>query len=1180
MNLRLTRSAQRVLRMIASPLLSGVRRAVWVCALCALGCLAAFAQQDTGGLVVSVRDPNGALVPGAKVVVTNVDTNQTVEGVTTPTTGHLIVSPLRPGRYQASVEKEGFKTAISEAVSVGAQQIPQVVIKLELGSVTQSVNVTAAATVLQTVDSSKNVVLSGALKNDLPISDRNYNQLSLLTVGVTEATPVAGRAFAGAAFSAAGIKTTQTRYQLDGVDNTNYNQNEQDGRNFMVIPDPDSIAEFTVQTNSYSAEFGGGGGASVTVITKGGGNQLHGSAYEYRQGSDVNANDFFNNAKGRPISPYRYDQYGGTLGGPIYLPKVYDGRNRSFFFVDYERLPWRTNGGQATAVLPTASMVAGNFSGLGVPIYDPATGLEYPNDTIPGPAASCPSGWTTCTKMSAISQKIAGAIPAPNTAGATNYYKPGGVPNRISEYRFAVRGDQKIGAHDQSFFRYQRSYLTQPSISVFTGTILSTDSNLIQNGNGFVFNETHTFSPGLVNVARYGQTREDRNTLNSLAGQNINSQVGINGIPIQAGETGGLAGITFASGGLSQLGGAGVGRSISGVHEASDVATWAHGRHLMKIGYDYRRIQFRSDSGGLSPNGQFFFDGHYTALGTSKGQPFADFLLDRPYAVRISNLLSNDYRRRGHAAFFQDSFQVSSRFTANLGLRWEYVTPVFWPGGVGSALNVFTRVLQLPNYQGPLPASINRQVAAGIFSLNRNADKYYNQPVHPWNFGPRIGLAYKLGDRTVLRAGYALFFGAEDIGLWAQPSVGFSVPSQIESNYSPVNSLPTSINPVTFATGMPSGALSLDNATASTIFALDPVMPVPYYNNWNATIQRQLPHNVSAELSYVGSTGTNIYGQMDYNAPTPSPNPVTNYAARQLFPAVDTSGNLIPGGQVQMQMAGLMSHYHGMGIQIQKRAGNVNFLTSYTWSHEIDNWCASGNSYGNNGRPFVPFKPYVIHNYLNKANGDLDVRHRWVSAFVLNAPFGRGQRWGSNVNRVVNQVIAGWQVSGILTFESGQWFTVNENFDTQNINGRTFCGNCRQRPDFVAGQNPNSGPRKVSPTDNTVKWWNISAFQPAGPGLEGNEGRNTMLGDGLFNLNGAISKDFPIRESVRLKFRTEFYNLTNTPSFLPSFAPGSTSPSSLYLLNVSDAAKLNSVFGTMQADRGARVVQFSLRLDF
>ena len=264
MGISVMRSENRFASMVTSPLLSGVRRAVWVCAMCGFGCLAMFAQQDMGGLNVGVRDPNGEVVPGAKVVVTNADTNQTVIGAT-PATGDLIVSPLRPGRYTATVEMSGFKTATSEIVSVGAQQIPQVVIKLEIGKVSQTVSVTAAATVLQTVDASKGVAISGALKNDLPILDRDYNQLSLLTVGVTESTPE-GLAFSGAAFSAAGQKTTQTRYQLDGIDNTNYDQNEDNGRDFMIIPDPDSIAEFSVQTNAYSAEFGGGGAAFGAII--------------------------------------------------------------------------------------------------------------------------------------------------------------------------------------------------------------------------------------------------------------------------------------------------------------------------------------------------------------------------------------------------------------------------------------------------------------------------------------------------------------------------------------------------------------------------------------------------------------------------------------------------------------------------------------------------------------------------------------------------------------------------------------------------------------------------------------------------------------------------------------------------------------------------------------------------
>ena len=261
-----------------------------------------FAQQDAGGLVVSVRDPNGAIVQGAKVVVTNVDTNQAMEG-TTIDTGDYTASPLRPGRYKATVQQAGFQTAISEPVNVGAQQIPRVEIKLAVGSLSESVTVAASVTALQTVDVSKQTTISGTLKNELPVLDRDYNQLSKLTVGVTAGTPNNARDRFGAGFSASGIKTTQTRYTLDGTDNTSYNQNLQSGRTFAIIPSMDSIAEFTVQTNAFSAEFGGGGGAAVTVVTKGGTNQLHGSLFEYRQGSDVNANSFFNNARSCPSAP-------------------------------------------------------------------------------------------------------------------------------------------------------------------------------------------------------------------------------------------------------------------------------------------------------------------------------------------------------------------------------------------------------------------------------------------------------------------------------------------------------------------------------------------------------------------------------------------------------------------------------------------------------------------------------------------------------------------------------------------------------------------------------------------------------------------------------------------------------------------------------------------------------------
>ncbi|MBI1789497.1 MAG: TonB-dependent receptor [Acidobacteria bacterium] len=1118
-------------------------------------CFALHAQQDTGGLQVGVRDPKGAIVPGARVTVTNADTGAVVRGVTGDT-GDFTASPLQPGRYRASVQQDGFQTAVSEVVPVGAQQIPRLQITLVVGSLSESVTVTATAALLQTVDVSKAHTVSGTIKDELPISDRNFNQLSKLMVGVTASTPNQGRDRFGGGFSVSGIKTTQTRFTLDGIDNNSYNQDIESGRTFAIAPSMDSIAEFTVSTNSFSAEFGGGGGAAVTVITKGGGNRLHGSLFEYRQGSDVNANSFFNNARKVKLSPYRYDQYGGAGGGPVYLPKVYDGRNRSFFFVNYERQPRRSPGSFIGQTIAPPQQISGDFTGSPV-IYDPNSGAPFAGNRVPS------------SRIDPVAQKIAAAIPQPNTLGNLNYFV--GVPNESKEYRFAVRGDQKLGAHDQLFGRFQVSRQTVPQLSPFTGSILSTDSDLVQDARGYVFNQTHTFSPSLINVARYGRTEENRITSLALAGQDTNSQIGLKGIPIQGnGLTGGLTKITFSNA-LSPLGGAGPGQGYNEVNQFSDNATWNRGRHLVKMGYEYRRIQFLRFTGGLSPTGEFFFDGHYTGGTGSAGEPFADFLLGEPNRVRFGNLITNDYRRRSHAAFAQDAFQFSPRLTLNIGLRWEYVTPVFEDGGRGSALNVFTRVLQFPGYQGPIPAALQRQVDKGILSLDRKASKYYNLPPQKKSFGPRLGFAYKLDGRTVVRGGYGLYYGAEDIGLWAQPSVGFSVPNQVESNYNPADRRPSSRNPVNFRTGIPADALS--NPTGTTIFALDPTLRTPYFQHWNLTLQRELRKNFSAELSYLGSKSTNVYGQLDYNLPSLTTDPSIPYAARQRFPSVDPSGALIPGSDIQEQIASNQGRYHGLGFRVEKREGNVNLVSSYTFSHGIDNIAASGLSYGNNGRPSYP-----EFQALNKSNGDLDVRHRWASGFVLQAPFGRGQRFASQVHPVVSHLISGWQLSGILTVESGQWFTPSQEFDTGNNGNRSFCGNCRTRPDYVPGQNPNTGPRKVDPTDVKVKWFNVGAFQAAANGTIGNVGRNTVHGPGFGNFDAAMAKNFRLAESARLKFQAEFYNFSNSVNFLADNP--TSSPNSFRMRNRTPDQNVNTPFGAMLADRGGRVLQFSLRLDF
>ncbi len=1105
----------------------------------------AFPQQDAGGLLVSVVDPGGATVPGAKVTVRNVSTNAEVSGASNGL-GVWTASPLRPGDYQVTVEKEGFRKAVSETVQVGVQQTPRVVVSLTIGSVSESVTVAAEATTLQTVDVSKGQLISGEIKNELPLSDRNYGTLAKLAVGVASVTPSVRDGSGSGAFTANGIRQYQNNYVLDGTDNNLYDQNVNEGRTFAIAPSLDSIAEFKVQTNAFSAEFGRGGGATVNVVTKSGANSLHGSFYEYRQGSDVNANSFFNNAKKIPISPYHFNQYGATIGGPAYLPKVYDGRDKSFFFFDFEKQPRRAPGQLVLGAVPTAAQAAGDFSG-GKTIYDPTTGQPFPNNRIP--------------VTDPVAAKIAAAIPKPNTTGTNNYFA--NVPNKSDDYRVAVRGDQKLTSRDQIFGRFQVSHLNSPAPSLFTSSILSADSTITTDAKGVVVNNTHTFSPSLVNETRFGWMRLDWRQVPSLAGQDINSQVGIKGVPLQGGGiTGGLASIQFSSN-LSAYGGVNVEEDLSEVFQGSDTATWIHGRHLVKFGWEYRHISFLSTASSFAPEGQFQFDGHYTAGTGSTGEPFADFLLGQPNNARISAVHTNDYQRRAHGLFVQDAFKLSARLTLNFGLRYDYVTPVFEAYNHGSALNVFARVLNIPGYTGTFPDSVQRQIGKGLFSVNTNASKYWNLNVPNKNFGPRFGFAYSLDQKTVVRGGYGLYYGMEELGGWGEPSMGFSTPFLAQASFSPADQRPATRNPVTFGTGFPASALT--NPTGTTIYAMDPGLRAPYFQQWNLTVQREIIKNLSTELSYIGSKTTAAFSVLDYNMPSLTTDPSIPFAVRQPFPDVDASGQLVPGSAIQGLTNPGMGKYHGLGFKAEKRVGATSFVSSYTFSHAIDNVTNFGLSVGNNGRAGYP-----TYEKLQKSNSDNDVRHRWTNGFVFQLPFGKGQRFARTASRWTDLLIGGWQTSGIFTVESGQWFAPSQDVDSGNINGTAYCGNCRQRPDIVPGQNPNAGPRKVDPNDPNVHWFNANAFTKAANGTIGNSGRNIIEGPGLGQIDGSISKTFHVTEKSRFQFRTEFYNMTNSSNFI--FGAGSTSPVALRFPR--------ATFGNIQGDRGGRVIQFGLRFDY
>lgn len=1127
----------------------------WVlCALLLAG-VRVYSQQDSGGILVAVTDTSGATVNGAAVTVTNNGTQAQLHGSTNDI-GTWAANPLPPGDYRVNVTSPGFRMAVVEHVIVEIQQSTRVPVSLTLGNVQDSVVVSAEPLALQTEDVTVGQTISGVLKDELPVSDRDFNRLAVLTVGVNYSTPSGPRDTASGGFSANGISQYQNNYILDGTDNNSYDQNINEGRTFAIEPSLDAIAEFKVETNAYSAEFGRDGGAVINVITKSGSNQFHGSGYEFFQTSDFNTNDYFNNAQSIPKTDYTKNIFGAAAGGPVWLPRLYNGRDRTFFFADFERQPYRSPGTVNRGLIPTQAEASGNFAG-DAPIYNPQTNQQFTDNAI------------SSNQINSVAQKIAAAIPVPNlpNTGTANYFHDG--PVNDDDNRVAVRIDRRFSPNNTLFGRYQYQHQSEPQVGLFSGGILTGDVSNTADAQGVVGGWTHIFGPHLTNDARIGWTRLNWITAPVNGGQNINQQVGISGVPLQGGLAGGLATISFVNSALSGFGGAYSEQDLNGTYQGEDTATWERGHHTIKLGGMYRWVFFKSSASSFAPNGEFDFDGHYTAHYTNgvadpgTGSAFADFLLDLPELARISAIHTNDYQRRAYSLFAQDSWQLTTRLTLDIGLRWDYVTPVWEEHNHGAILVPATHVLNIPHYSGTFPSATAAQIAKGIITVNNNANRYFGvQPDHH-DFGPRIGFSYLVTPATVLRAGYGLYYGPEQLGPYGEPSPGFSTPFLLQDSFQITSSDPTAINAVTMSTGFPSYALT--NPGDPTLFAAALNLRTPYFQQWNATAQRQLSTNSVLDVSYIGSKTTAMFTNQDWNLPTAEVDNSIPYALRQPFPSVDANGNLTTGAAIQGPSNQGLGTYNALGIKYQGRFQNrLSMISAFTWSHDIDDITNSGLSVGNNGRASYPNQQLT----LQRGNSDWDIAVRWVTGFQYDLPLGRGRRFGGNMSRLADAFLGGWQTGGILTVESGPWYTVNQNYDSAH-NG-FICGNCRQRPDAVAGQDANHGPRKVDPNNSAVHWFNVNAFTIATNGTVGDLRRNTVLGPAYRNYDATLGKVFDLGESRDFQIRMEAYNSTNTTNFLTT--SGGTSPSGFSLGN--------SNFGDVTADRGGRTVQLVGRFTF
>jgi len=1158
----------------------------------ALSCVSSWAQKDTGVIAGTVKDASGGVVAGARVRVVDVDRGTEFD-TSTEANGEYVAGPLKVGRYTITVEKAGFKSAVAGPVQLDVQGRIEADVKLEVGQVSQKVEVTVQNPLLETETSTMGEVMDKTRIETLPLNGRNFAQLAQLGAGVVPSEP-GSRISGNYGFSVDGARSLQNNFLLDGIDNNSNLGDAFNEASYVIQPPVDAIEEFKVQTNDYSAEFGRGNGAILNAVIKSGTNAFHGDVFEYFRNDVLDASPFFI-VNQKPA--YKQNQFGGTIGGPIK-------KDKTFLFADYEGFRLR-QGIPQTATIPDQSMVNGDFSELltNTPAMaiDPNSGnptgavaLDCSGNqtfvgeifnarqtqvvpvTLANPSGLCgtpigvgaggvPTNIFPTGSTDPLASRLAALIPAPNSNNpAFNYIA---VPVR-SENRnnFDVRIDHTISNKDSLFGRF--SYEKQPSF------IPSPFQNVLDGGGFFdgnedfsyrsvALSETHVIDSTHVNEFRFGYNRINAHRYQNNFDENVSANLDFPGVPFQPGTfNGGLPALTFSDGSAPQLGSSGYLPSIEkqNSYVITDNFTWVKGRHSIKVGTELRFEQFTlfqpSASRGTADFSTGFTDN--PAAPGSGGNGFATFLLGISDGGSIVNLHNVDYHRQIYAGFIQDDFKASSRLTLNLGLRYEYYSPVKAAGNEQANFNFACGCLIVPTGQ---TAELTPTLATQI-SIDRTGSTGLVSPDYH-NFAPRVGLAYKISDKLVLRTSYGIFYGGQENGPYSNPSPGFNPPFFVTQSFNQP-CLTNSANPGpppqidcsipgfnSLQQGFP--ANSLVDPNTPLLFSISPNITTPFMQQWFLGFQYELPSNMVAQVSYVGSHGANLFGMFNGNQAVPTADPNSPTAGRRPDPNIDTG--------IETLRSNLFSNYNGLQLRLEKRFSNgLQFSAAYTYSHALDDASSASLGSQNQGDFRLQTAPY-----LEYGNADFDVRHRFVVNFVYNLPFGNGQHFGSNLTGVANQLVANWQVTGIVSAQTGNWFTATDdvvNISNSDCGGEVF--NCA-RPNVVG--NPNGAHCEAGTLFNTC------AFVPNGElGTFGDAGRNIIRGPGLQNWDLSFIKQFPVKEQMHFEFRAEFFNIWNHPNL--QFADPTTTNENF------STERGASQFGFATASLAPRLVQFALKFYF
>ena len=1120
-----------------------------------------WSQSYTGSIRGTISDNTRAAVPGAKITVTDADRNVEYSTITDGS-GRYIFPTLPAARYVLAVQAPGFDKATQAPFQLEVQQQATIDIELRVGAVTTSVEVQGAAPLLNTTSAALGQVIENRLLMTIPISSRSPLDL------IAEAPGVVRTGSNGTDFVSSGVRNNASEVLMDGSPLTGIEQNG-GVTDPKYVPTLDVVEEFKIQTNFFSAEFGNTGGTVINMVSKSGTNEVHGVGYYFRRDNALNANNWFSNARNSPLADSKRDNFGATVGGPVVLPRIYNGKNRTFFFGDYDRIQQQSATTSLSSV-PTAQQLAGDFSdtrlanGNLVPLFDPYSTYKDANgNTMRNPI---PGNLIPLSRQNPITLNFIKYFPTPNLPGnaftrANNWFGQGSTPSTGN--KADVKIDHNFSEKQRLSARYSANW-TSSGVANLVGNVSFNGNPGTERDQNFIMDYTRTQNPTTVITLRAGVLR-----VKSLRDP-LSTGFDATSLGLPAYMTSGTGTKAFPQFSASPYRSMGAG-GYAIIHRYEDVyqymgsLTKIMGGHTMKTGAEFRKLHENYYQPN-TPNGAFSFSRNTTVQNpvvssSTQGDALASALLGWGSGGQVSI----DYPTCQSAGYFgtyiNDDWRISRKLTLNLGLRYDFDIP---------RTDRFDRINWM-DLSAPSPiadvASLKAVFPHGLNGLMKFADADHRTPYEgDWdNVQPRIGFAYALDNKTSIRGAYGLFYVVSRHTIKGEVGTAYgftdsSIPWSLDSGLTQY---------ATFANPWPAGLTYPPGRNASFFLGMGAGTPLPYdqnpqYQQWTFSIQREVPGHGVVEINYAGTKGTHLYfGSGDVvsalnvlypmywglgrgtsgtglNAQVPNPfyGIITNPVATSFNqPTIQLRRLLTPypeyssvGGYRASRNIG-NSIYHALQLKYEKRfSRGLTAIAHYTFSKMISDSDSSGSDV-----EWLAGATSVqdIFNLRNERSiATFDRTHRLVVSFDYLLPVGRQRALGKGMNQILDGVIGGWELSAIISATSGQPLGITQS-------ASNLWNSANQRPNLVGDPSLPGSPR-----DKLNQYFNVNAFQQVGPDIIGSTPRflSNYRGPGLLNEDATLMKNFNIREHKYVQLRLEAYSVTNSPQWgMPNTSFGDTS---------------------------------------